>query len=115
MALAFQYRPEPRYLAFVYDQINWILGNNPFDVSMMEGSGSAFVPTYHHRIIFSGVARGAIPGSVINGMTWRGLGEDVPYLDMTGIDIPFFSSNECWLPHNTHYLNALANLKAARK
>jgi len=115
MAIAYRYRSDPRYLAFIYDQINWILGNNPFDVSLMEGVGSAFVPTHHNRIVFGGVARGAVPGSVINGVTWQAAGRDVPYLDMTGVDIPNFASNECWLPHNTSYLNALANLRAAKQ
>jgi len=115
MALAHQYQPDPRYPAFVYDQINWILGNNPCGVSLMEGAGSAFVPTYHNRLIFGGVDRGAVPGSVINGVTCRDVGVDVPYVDMTGVDLPFFSSNECWLPHNTNYLNALANLQATKR
>jgi hypothetical protein len=27
------------------------------------------------------------------------------------LDIPAFKANEVWLPHNTNYLNALANVK----
>ncbi|MBN1343134.1 MAG: glycoside hydrolase family 9 protein [Phycisphaerae bacterium] len=115
MALAHGCKRDSRYLAFVHDQINWILGNNPFNVSLMEGAGSAFVPTYHTRLMFAGVPRGAVPGSVINGVTWRRAGEDVPFLDMSGVDLPHFSANECWLPHNTNYLNALANLMASRR
>ena len=115
MAMAYRYQPDPRYLAFVYDQLNWILGGNPFDVSLMEGVGSAFVPTYHNRLIFGGVPRGAVPGSVINGITCRSAGRDVPYLDMSGVDLPSFEANECWLPHNTNYLNAIANLLAAKR
>jgi len=114
VALAYQYSPDPRYLTFIYDQINWILGNNPCDVSLVEGVGSAFVPTYHNRLMFAGVPRAAVPGSVINGITFRAAGEDIPYLDMTGVDIPNFSANECWLPHNTIYLNLLANLQRIR-
>ncbi|HUU32113.1 MAG TPA: glycoside hydrolase family 9 protein, partial [Phycisphaerae bacterium] len=49
VALAHQYKPDPRYFEFVYDQFNWILGNNPYDISLMEAVGSAFPPTYHHR------------------------------------------------------------------
>ena len=112
MALAHAVAPNQRYLAFIYDQINWILGTNPFNVSLMEGTGSTFVPTYHNRLLFAGVPRGAVPGSVINGITCERPGKDVPYLDMSGVDIPNYSANECWLPHNTHYLNLLANLKA---
>ena len=115
VALAYQYEPDPRYLAFVYDQLNWVLGNNPFDISLMEGSGSAFVPTYHNRILFGGVARGAIPGSVINGICATAAGDDRPYADMSGADIPVFLCNECWLPHNTNYLNALVNLQLGKR
>lgn len=114
-AKAYQYNPDRRYLEFAYDQINWTLGNNPFDISLMEGVGSAFPPTYHHRYTFSGVKRGAVPGSVVNGITWRGAGDDRPAFDMRGLDIPNFESNEVWLPHNTAYLNALANVQRARR
>ncbi len=114
VALACQFEPDPRYFAFVYDQFNWILGNNPYDISLMEGAGSAFPPTYHHRYTFSGVPRGAVPGSVVNGIAFRAVHDDRPYFDMRGLDIPSFESNEVWLPHNTAYLNALANLHRAR-
>ena len=113
-ALAYAYEPDNRFLVFAYDQINWTLGNNPYDISLMEGEGSAFPPTYHHRYTFAGVPRGAVPGSVVNGITWRGVGDDRPYFDMRGLDIADFQSNEVWLPHNTAYLNALANLVRAR-
>ena len=108
VAKAYKYQPEPRYLEFIYDQLNWTLGNNPFDLSLMEGCGSRFLPTYHHRYAFSGVARGAVPGSVVNGITWRAPGDDRPYLDLRGLDIPDFQPNEVWLPHNTAWLGLLA-------
>ncbi len=114
VAKAHGYNPDPRYLAFVYDQINWELGNNPFNISLMEGCGGAFLPTYHHRYAFSGVPRGAVPGSVVNGVTWRDVGDDRPFLDLSGVDIPAFEPNEVWLPHNTAYLNALASLYNAQ-
>jgi outer membrane protein assembly factor BamB len=113
-ALAYASNPDRRYLEFVYDQFNWVLGNNPYDISLVEGVGSAFPPTYHQRLMFAGVARGAIPGSIVNGITWRAAGDDRPYFDMRSVDIPAYESNEVWLPHNTAFLNALANLYAAR-
>jgi outer membrane protein assembly factor BamB len=114
MAVAYRFEPDPRYLRFVYDQFNWTLGNNPYDICLLEGRGSANPPTYHHRYTFGGVPRGAVPGSVVNGITWRGVGDDRPYFDMRGLDIPAFEPNEVWLPHNTAYLNALANLERSR-
>lgn len=111
--LAYQYEPDPRYLAFAYDQLNWTLGNNPFDLSLMEACGDAFLPSYHQRLTFAGVPRGAIPGSVVNGVTWRAPGDDRPFVDLSGVDIPAFEPNEVWLPHNTAYLNVIANLRTA--
>jgi hypothetical protein len=37
--------------------------------------------------------------------------DDRPYFDMRGLDIPDFEPNECWLPHNANYINALVNLE----
>ncbi|MBN1348703.1 glycoside hydrolase family 9 protein, partial [candidate division KSB1 bacterium] len=111
MALAYQYKPDARYLKFIYDQFNWIFGVNPYDISMMEGIGSANPPTYHHRYILAGVPRGAVPGSVVNGILWRAIGDDRPRFDLSGVDIPHYASNECWLPHNTNYLLALVHLQ----
>lgn len=114
MALAYRYEPDSRFIAFVYDQLNWTLGNNPYNISLMEGQGSAFAPTYHHRYTFSGVPRGTVPGGVVNGITWRAPGDDRPFFDMSGVDIPAFEPNEVWLPHNTAYLNAIALLQAGK-
>jgi endoglucanase len=109
VALAYQYQPDPRFLEFIWDQFNWILGNNPFDLSMLEGIGSKNPPTYHHRYILAGVPRGAVPGSVVNGIFWQAIADDRPRFDLSGTDIPYYASNECWLPHNTNYLKALVN------
>jgi outer membrane protein assembly factor BamB len=56
----------------------------------------------------------AVPGSVVNGVTYRDAGDDRPYVDRSGVDIPSFESNEVWLPHNTAYLNALCLLPVTR-
>jgi len=39
-------------------------------------------------------------------------GDDRPYFDMRGLDIPDFESNEVCLPHNTNYLKALSQLES---
>ncbi len=67
----------------------------------------------HQRITFSGVPRGAIPGGVVNGITWRAPGGDRPFFDVSGVDIPAFEPDEVRLPHNTHCLDALSALYAA--
>ena len=111
MGLAYLYNPNPLYLEFIYNQLNWILGNNPYGISLMEGVGSSFAPTYHHRYVLAGVTRGAVPGGVINGIVWKDIGVDTPYFDMSGVDIPYYASNEFWLPHNTNYLKAISVLQ----
>lgn len=114
VAEAYAVSHDPRYLAFVYDQINWILGANPYDLCMMEGAGSLNAPSYHNRLTFAGVPRGAVPGGIPNGITWSVRGEDKPNFDMRGTDIPSSFSNEMWLPHNTNYVIALACLSRCR-
>ena len=111
MGLAYLYNPNPLYLEFIYNQLNWIFGNNPYGISLMEGVGSSFAPTYHHRYVLAGVPRGAVPGGVINGIVWKDIGVDTPYFDMSGVDIPYYASNEFWLPHNTNYLKAISVLQ----
>lgn len=115
MAMACRYECRPEFMRFIYDQFNWVLGMNPYNISLMEGVGSVFAPSYHHRFAFSGVKRGAVPGGVVNGITWRSVGDDRPRFDMTGRDIPGYESNEVWLPHNTALLNALAQLVSAHE
>jgi len=115
VALAYQYNSDSRYLTFIYDQFNWILGNNPFDLCMMEGIGSKNPPSYHHRYVLAGVPRGAVPGSVVNGIFWNAIADDRPRFDLSGVDIPYYASNECWLPHNTNYMKALALLMLISK
>ena len=111
MGLAYVYNPNPLYLEFIYNQLNWIFGNNPYGISLMEGVGSSFAPTYHHRYVLAGVPRGAVLGGIINGIVWKDIGVDTPYFDMSGVDIPYYASNEFWLPHNTNYLKAISVLQ----
>ncbi len=114
MALAYRVEPRPEFLVFIYNQFNWVLGMNPYDISLMEGVGSAFLPSYHHRYTYAGIKRGAVPGGIVNGITWRAVRDDRPLLDISGRDIPGYESNEVWLPHNTAFLKALAYLMSAR-
>lgn len=111
VAQAYRHNPDPRYLVYVYDQLNWVFGCNPYGISLMEGVGDAFLPSYHQRLTFAGVKRGAIPGGIVNGITFKAPGDDRPFLDMSGLDIPAFEPNEVWLPHNTAFMNALVNLQ----
>lgn len=114
-ALAWQYTRDAKYRAYALRQFDWILGVNPYALCLMEGVGTLHAPTYHHRYIRAGVPRGAVPGGIPNGITYRAPGIDAPYFDMTGVERPRYEPNEVWLPHNTNYLNALAALTQAGK
>jgi len=56
------------YLEIAEHQIQWILGLNPCDVSMMAGVGAG-PGCYHHRYCFiEGHEDGVVPGGVLNGI-----------------------------------------------
>ena len=110
VAEAYRYTHAPRYLAFVYDQLDWLLGVNPYGLCMLEGAGSFNPPRYHACIAFAGIERGDVPGGIANGLTWRGIADDRPWFDMRLIDIPDYRSSEIWLPHTMRYLHLLAEL-----
>jgi endoglucanase len=59
---------EPKYLEAAEYQIQWILGFNPADVSMMAGVGKG-PGCYHHRYSFTEGGRdGVVPGGVMIGI-----------------------------------------------
>lgn len=87
------------------NQVHWILGRNPFGVSLMEGVGSAFVANYHHRYnTIPGNPRGAVPGALLNGIIRAWPHQDRPWLDLTPEPNADYHSNEPWLPHNNRWV-----------
>ncbi len=111
VARAYRYNPIPEYKKFVLNQLNWVLGNNPAGVSLMEGAGRKFLPTYYHRYAAGGLARGAVPGAVANGFTGRGPGDDRPYVDLSGAERPDAATNGIDLHNTLLYIKALCHLK----
>ncbi|MFE0019728.1 glycoside hydrolase family 9 protein [Amycolatopsis sp. NPDC059021] len=102
-----------RLKAYALDQLDWILGVNPFGVCMMEGPGRA-VPQYLEYA--SGDAAGSwrwlrSAGGIVNGIT--GKGEDGrglhwdPGRASTGPNTDW-RWLEQWLPHATWYLHAVS-------
>jgi hypothetical protein len=90
---------------FAENQVHWILGRNPFGVSLMEGVGSRFVPNYHHRYnAIPGNPRGAVPGALLNGIIRAWPHQDRPWLDLTPEPNADYHSNEPWLPYNNRWL-----------
>jgi len=98
----------PELVTYATDQLDWILGKNPLDVSMMAGHGRNNPPEYcsvkveHHGHHTGGISNG-ITGSGIDGagLQWRAQGAtgDSCWEDWRWI--------EQWLPHSTWYLFAV--------
>lgn len=107
------------------DQIAWILGKNPFDVSFMESVGRNNPPHYSGKK----PGHGNLPGGIANGITGRVSnkysaqdGSEV-YLGGDGTGIAWNPSEanppragawenwrwvEQWLPHTTWYMLAIS-------
>jgi len=93
--------------SFALDQLNWILGLNPFDASMLQGTGHnnpayGFFGTFEYT---------NAPGGIVNGITSGFDSEDdidlnIPY-SKTGKDSDWRWAEQ-WLPHTTWYLLAVA-------
>lgn len=98
-----------RLRVFATDQINWVLGLNPFDSSMMNGVGYNN-PEYFESGSWEYTQR---PGGISNGITsaWdtkddEGISYSVPNtVTHQGWN---WRWNEQWLPHDAWYLLAMA-------
>ncbi len=95
--------------AYASDQLNWILGLNPYDSSMMQGAGHnnteyLFFKTWQYE---------HLPGGIVNGITGAfdsktgdGIDYDLP-ISVTRGDHSW-RWNEQWLPHDAWYMLAVA-------
>lgn len=99
LALAARQLEDPTLEAVALRQIEWVVGANPFQASMITGHG-VNQPWPHSRFV------GLIPGGIMNGI--GGDVEDNPVLDQeNGLS---WQTNEYWSPHNAWYLMNLAVL-----
>jgi hypothetical protein len=92
---------------FALDQLNWILGLNPYDASMLQGTGRNN-PTYG---FFGTFEYTNAPGGIVNGVTSGFDNEDdidlnLPYA-VTGKDSDWRWAEQ-WLPHAAWYMLAVA-------
>lgn len=93
--------------AFGRDQLNWILGLNPYDACMLHGHGRNNIP----YMFFNSWEYTNAPGGICNGITGG-------YTEDTGIDfgLRFAETGkdddwrwaEQWLPHAAWYMLAVA-------
>jgi len=88
-------------------QLDWILGKNPFEVSMMFGFGTKNYPDYTPGARM----RSNIKGGICNGITAMDENENnlqwKPYEDHEWQNWRWI---EQWLPHNAWYLTAISAL-----
>jgi hypothetical protein len=103
--------------AFQYaaDQVDWILGKNPYDVSMMKGIGTKNPPVYqtYSSTTFKGGIANGITGKNMDGsgIAWDDVSAIRSDLMTLGQDVAGWQTwrwEEQWLPHATWYLMALA-------
>jgi hypothetical protein len=93
--------------SFAIDQLNWILGLNPFDACMLQGTGHnnpayGFFGTFEYT---------NAPGGIVNGIT-SGLANehDIDFnlsYKVTGKDYDWRWAEQ-WLPHTAWYLFAVS-------
>jgi hypothetical protein len=92
---------------YAWNQLHWILGRNPFDVSMLTGSGHGNAP----YMFFESYKYTNAPGSIINGITAARDDEDgIAFNEgygVTGKDEDW-RWTEQWLPHAAWYLYAVS-------
>lgn len=100
-----------RLQAYALDQLNWILGLNPYDTSMLMGSGDT--PRNGQYLFFNSWEYTSAPGGVINGIT---AARDTT--DATGIafNLGYATTHvdddwrwtEQWVPHDAWFLYAVS-------
>jgi hypothetical protein len=93
--------------SYADDQLHWILGRNPFDSSMLMGSGHGNAP----YMFFRSYKYTSAPGAILNGITAASNDEDGIAFDegfaVTGKDEDWRWTEE-WLPHAAWYLYAVS-------
>jgi hypothetical protein len=92
---------------YAWNQLHWILGRNPYDSSMLMGSGHGNAP----YMFFRSWKYTNAPGAIINGITAASDNEDgIAFNEgfaVTGKDDDW-RWTEQWLPHATWYMYAVS-------
>ena len=93
--------------SYAWNQLHWVLGRNPFDASMMMGSGHGNAP----YMFFRSYKYTSAPGAIINGVTAASNDEDgIAFNEgyaVTGKDEDWRWTEE-WLPHAAWFLYAVS-------
>ena len=105
------YKDDPAFQrdlqTYAWNQLHWILGRNPFDASMLMGSGHGNAP----YMFFRSYKYTSAPGAIVNGITAGFNNEDgIAFNEgfaRTGEDEDWRWTEE-WLPHAAWYLYAVS-------
>ena len=93
--------------SYAWNQLHWILGRNPFDATMLMGSGHGYAP----YMFFKSYKYTGAPGGIMNGITSGLDNEDGIAFNLgyaaTGKDEDW-RWTEQWLPHAAWYLYAVS-------
>jgi hypothetical protein len=96
-----------RLQTYAWNQLNWILGLNPYDCCMLQGAGRNNVA----YMFFESYEYTSAPGSICNGITaGRTDPDDIDFnvgYAVTGKDEDWRWSEQ-WLPHAAWYLYAIS-------
>ena len=109
------YADSVKAYGYAADQLDWLLGKNPYDLSVMKGVGSKNPPVYQSyssSTLNGGIANG-ITGKEMDGsgITWDNVSDIASQLRSLNQDVADWQTwrwEEQWLPHATWYLMALA-------
>lgn len=105
------YKDDPAFQhelqTYAWNQLHWILGRNPFDASMLMGSGHGNAP----YMFFRSYKYTSAPGAIVNGITAgfdneNGIAFNEGFA-RTGADEDWRWTEE-WLPHAAWYLYAVS-------
>ncbi len=98
----------PALAGFAIDQLDWILGKNPYDVGFIAGIGRSNPPPYSGDKPQQGHQNGGISNGITgrnddgSGIQWRSDDSADPWTDWRWV--------EQWLPHAAWYLVAVGAL-----
>jgi hypothetical protein len=98
------WQTKPSLGVFATNQLNWILGNNPYQMCFMYNFGSKNVPYMH-----SNYGHGSERGGVSNGITGKEGNGDGSGIDFKAEDKgDEWRWTEQWIPHAAWFLQAIA-------
>ena len=93
--------------AYSWNQLHWILGRNPFDTSLLMGSGHGDAA----YMFFRSYKYANAPGAIVNGIT-SGLTDEHGIAFNQGFAVTGKDEDwrwtEGWLPHGAWYLYAVS-------